>query len=191
MFYCDPCKQKNDWPGFLFSSFGKCEVCGSHTGCYDVPSRLLPKPSEAMEPKIPNLTALDALLNEPNKFEAMEDNTYDGTKMTGKVFRIKGTDIKLYEYSTAAIDTSKYRHVRTTKDASSLLLTIPVEWIVEVFVLPEGATHIIDKDGGDIWELVTEGQHEGKFYCKGAYEYLSAEDIRSEYGIETILGELK
>ena len=43
MFYCDHCKDENDWPGSIARSLGRCEVC-KRPGelCNDVPSRLLP-----------------------------------------------------------------------------------------------------------------------------------------------------
>lgn len=48
MFYCDPCRIKNEWPemiGFLFmASRGKCEMCGKHAACHDVPSSHLSNP---------------------------------------------------------------------------------------------------------------------------------------------------
>lgn len=42
MFYCKPCKEKNDWPTSMFRSYGKCEVCRKYDHCYDVPSSRLP-----------------------------------------------------------------------------------------------------------------------------------------------------
>lgn len=44
MFYCEPCREKNNWPGIRPSSRGKCELCGDATACYDAPSSFLPKP---------------------------------------------------------------------------------------------------------------------------------------------------
>jgi hypothetical protein len=38
MFFCDPCKKENRWPGLIALSHGKCEVCGVNAPCYDVPS---------------------------------------------------------------------------------------------------------------------------------------------------------
>lgn len=42
MFFCEDCKIKNKWPGFIPQSYGKCEVCGKTDECYDVPSGALP-----------------------------------------------------------------------------------------------------------------------------------------------------
>jgi hypothetical protein len=42
MFFCEKCREKNDWPDSIMKSFGKCEVCGEHASCNDVPSRALP-----------------------------------------------------------------------------------------------------------------------------------------------------
>ena len=42
MFYCEPCREKNDWPGIVALSYGPCEMCGKTAECYDIPSHLLP-----------------------------------------------------------------------------------------------------------------------------------------------------
>lgn len=53
MFYCDPCRIKNKWPEMaaflLMASRGKCEVCGEHATCHDVPSSALPDPVKEPE----------------------------------------------------------------------------------------------------------------------------------------------
>jgi hypothetical protein len=43
MFYCNECKNINDWPVGVVFSHGKCEVCGKAALCNDVPSRCLPR----------------------------------------------------------------------------------------------------------------------------------------------------
>jgi len=50
MFFCEKCQQRNNWPGFVPYSYGPCEVCGTVTHCFDVPSSALPRPP-AYEPK--------------------------------------------------------------------------------------------------------------------------------------------
>lgn len=47
MFYCDSCREKNNWPKSIVKSVGKCEMCDKGAVCHDIPCRLLPKP----EPK--------------------------------------------------------------------------------------------------------------------------------------------
>jgi len=42
MFYCDPCKRKNNWPESINGSKGQCEVCKKLTVCHHVPSSQLP-----------------------------------------------------------------------------------------------------------------------------------------------------
>lgn len=42
MFFCPPCRIKNDWPESLVRSHGTCEICGAIATCYDVPSHHLP-----------------------------------------------------------------------------------------------------------------------------------------------------
>jgi hypothetical protein len=42
MFYCEECREKNDWPKSLFMSCGPCELCGKSGSCYDVKSSKLP-----------------------------------------------------------------------------------------------------------------------------------------------------
>lgn len=44
MFFCEKCRAKNDWPGSLARSHGRCEVCRKVADCYDVPSGALPEP---------------------------------------------------------------------------------------------------------------------------------------------------
>lgn len=42
MFFCEPCRVANQWPGIVQFSRGPCEVCGVVSACYDVPSKHLP-----------------------------------------------------------------------------------------------------------------------------------------------------
>lgn len=44
MFFCDPCRDKNNWPDSIGRSYGRCEVCGDKGSCNNVPSRFLPPP---------------------------------------------------------------------------------------------------------------------------------------------------
>lgn len=41
MFFCEECRQRNNWPGLWPSSRGPCEVCGKTRDCYDVSSSRL------------------------------------------------------------------------------------------------------------------------------------------------------
>lgn len=43
MFYCEPCREKRDWPEGIMRSLGPCELCGNKDYCYDVPSKYLPE----------------------------------------------------------------------------------------------------------------------------------------------------
>lgn len=36
MFYCEECRRENNWPGFITTSYGPCEMCGKTTACYDL-----------------------------------------------------------------------------------------------------------------------------------------------------------
>lgn len=47
MFYCEKCKEKNNWPSSLFQSFGMCEICAKMDLCYDVHSSKLPPAVES------------------------------------------------------------------------------------------------------------------------------------------------
>lgn len=49
MFFCEECKQRNNWPGIWAFSYGDCEICGTRAHCYDVPSKHLPPPKRAKE----------------------------------------------------------------------------------------------------------------------------------------------
>lgn len=42
MFFCEDCREANDWPTSLFRSHGRCEICAKSAHCYDVPSGALP-----------------------------------------------------------------------------------------------------------------------------------------------------
>lgn len=42
MFYCKACQLKNNWPDSWSGSYGKCEVCGKPSLCYDVHHSRLP-----------------------------------------------------------------------------------------------------------------------------------------------------
>jgi hypothetical protein len=46
MFYCEPCRIKNEWPEGWAKSRGPCEVCGQVALCYDVQSRRLTTPAD-------------------------------------------------------------------------------------------------------------------------------------------------
>ena len=41
MFYCDPCREINQWPESMFKSFGPCEECGQTGRCNEVASSVL------------------------------------------------------------------------------------------------------------------------------------------------------
>lgn len=47
MFFCEKCRNENQWPDSLFKSRGKCEVCDQFATCNDVPSKYLPLPPAA------------------------------------------------------------------------------------------------------------------------------------------------
>ena len=38
MFYCEKCRDERAWPKSTVISTGKCELCGNHRVCYDLPS---------------------------------------------------------------------------------------------------------------------------------------------------------
>jgi hypothetical protein len=44
MFYCDPCAKEKKWPSgdHTPKSQGRCEICGKHAVCNDVPTACLP-----------------------------------------------------------------------------------------------------------------------------------------------------
>lgn len=41
MFYCEDCRQNNNWPESMSKSTGRCEECGDLHICYDTPSAVL------------------------------------------------------------------------------------------------------------------------------------------------------
>ena len=44
MFYCNKCKEENNWPESISKSMGRCEICGDNNAlCNDVPSSRLPE----------------------------------------------------------------------------------------------------------------------------------------------------
>ena len=51
MFYCEPCRKKNEWPESLCGSYGRCECCGRMSVCNDVPSSCLPTPKRKRKRK--------------------------------------------------------------------------------------------------------------------------------------------
>lgn len=52
MFYCEPCRVKNNWLTSICRSGGLCEVCGQHALCYDRPSSSLPMPKQQEQTKV-------------------------------------------------------------------------------------------------------------------------------------------
>ncbi len=53
MFFCENCEIENDWPGSIFSSYGRCEMCGKVAACSDVPSRFLtPAKPKKVKPQL-------------------------------------------------------------------------------------------------------------------------------------------
>ncbi len=51
MFYCDKCKEKNEWPDSWSKSYGSCEICKTVSSCNDVPSSYLGKLRKEREMK--------------------------------------------------------------------------------------------------------------------------------------------
>ena len=51
MFYCDECRDKNEWPDTWAKSEGKCELCGKQAVCNDRPSGRLPPTKPKAESK--------------------------------------------------------------------------------------------------------------------------------------------
>ena len=43
VFYCDECRDKNEWPSAFMQSYGKCEICDITGQCHDTPSHNLPE----------------------------------------------------------------------------------------------------------------------------------------------------
>jgi len=53
MFYCDKCREKNNWPYGAMLSYGKCEICGCICACYDVQSKhLIPITNKELRDKL-------------------------------------------------------------------------------------------------------------------------------------------
>jgi hypothetical protein len=48
MFYCQSCAENKQWPTPWLFSYGSCELCGTWTDCYDVPSARLPGPARVI-----------------------------------------------------------------------------------------------------------------------------------------------
>jgi hypothetical protein len=44
MFYCEECREMNQWPDSLMGVFNVCELCGRATACWEQPSSSLPIP---------------------------------------------------------------------------------------------------------------------------------------------------
>lgn len=59
MFFCDPCKIKNGWPGIALVSYGQCEMCDESAPCYDVPSKYLPVAKAESKPEYVGKHRLD------------------------------------------------------------------------------------------------------------------------------------
>lgn len=51
MFFCEPCRERHNWPDSLTTSLGECELCNQHAVCWSVPSRHLPPPPKPPEPQ--------------------------------------------------------------------------------------------------------------------------------------------
>lgn len=62
MFYCEPCGKKKGWPASVSLSMGRCELCGTITGCNDVPHSQLPPP-EPPKPTIQQEADFDQALH--------------------------------------------------------------------------------------------------------------------------------
>lgn len=39
MFYCENCREKNNWPTNVAVAYGECEICGELAECHNGPSR--------------------------------------------------------------------------------------------------------------------------------------------------------
>jgi hypothetical protein len=51
MFYCEECRERQDWPEGFSKSHGPCELCGQSRVCHDVPSSALYRPKGPPETK--------------------------------------------------------------------------------------------------------------------------------------------
>jgi hypothetical protein len=72
VFFCDPCRIKNNWPEGWSKSRGQCEVCGQTASCYDVASSALPPRVQASDSGLKSIVAdLYALRYETADIAAM------------------------------------------------------------------------------------------------------------------------
>lgn len=59
MFYCEPCRLKNEWPESFGFSRGQCEVCEKYDICHSRASSTLPMPkrkiTEAQAATVPSI----------------------------------------------------------------------------------------------------------------------------------------
>jgi hypothetical protein len=75
MFFCNPCKIENNWPGNFMTSYGKCEMCEMTAPCYDVPSKYLPAPEVVWDTL--RIQSLAASLAKTMEFYKVQDPTYN------------------------------------------------------------------------------------------------------------------
>lgn len=63
MFFCEPCRKKEDWPESLLLSKGRCEICKKTAICHDVKSSDLPKPPPPPLDGHQEATNVDKIIN--------------------------------------------------------------------------------------------------------------------------------
>ena len=77
MFYCNTCKDIYNYPESFVLSYGKCEMCGETSECYDVPSSALPK-RESSEEEVDIQATLDTVARmHSSSVDAFLDETVD------------------------------------------------------------------------------------------------------------------
>ena len=99
MFFCEACREKNNWPNGLMQQ-DKCEKCGKSGVCYDVPSvMLIPEADRTTEQKMVLKLVLDAYRD---KAETIVITGLDGrvdnvmTDMVKKVFMHRNKQVDWY-----------------------------------------------------------------------------------------------
>lgn len=82
MFYCEACREKNDWPDSIMTSRGRCEVCGETANCYDRPSSSLPDRKVAPKPVEEPMAEKKSKLTPPDEDQCQCDRPNGHTFMT-------------------------------------------------------------------------------------------------------------
>ena len=100
MYFCEPCRDRKNWPDSATVASERCEVCGTQSHCYDVPSiMLIPESSRTFDQRLLFKVVMEGFRD---KAEALSIMSLDGktdhlrTTMLQQIFVHRRNELDWY-----------------------------------------------------------------------------------------------